>query len=361
VKVLTVVGARPQFIKASPVCRAFAEAGIDEYLVHTGQHYDAGMSQVFFDELEIPHPNINLGIGSASHGEQTGQMLIALEKAMQKQNPDVVLVYGDTNSTLAGALAAIKLRVPIAHVEAGLRSFNRDMPEEHNRVITDHCSDILFCPTATAVANLASEGITEGVHQVGDTMYDAVLHFREVARERSVVLDRVGLESGGYLMLTAHRPGNVDAPPNLRGILEGVLSTGEIVIFPIHPRTRSRLNDLDGDLAPDRLPKRLRLIDPLGYLDTIRLLESARVLLTDSGGMQKEAYWLGTPCVTLREETEWVETVEDGANTLVGADPKKIAEAASISTTHATTGGLYGDGDAAGKIVDLLSASRTNR
>ncbi len=242
-KILTVVGARPQFIKAAPVSKALRNAGHHEFLVHTGQHYDHAMSQIFFDELGIPQPDINLGVGSGSHGRQTGEMLIRLEEVIRDQQPDWVLVYGDTNSTLAGALAAVKLHVPVAHVEAGLRSFNRSMPEEHNRVLTDHCADLLFCPTQTAVDNLANEGITQGVYLVGDTMYDAVLQFGELARQRSRILETLGLTPRQYLLATVHRPYNTDNPENLRSIASAFVECGETVIFPVHPRTRVRMEE----------------------------------------------------------------------------------------------------------------------
>ncbi len=240
-KVVSIVGARPQFIKAVPVGKALRAAGHTEILVHTGQHYDDDMSAVFFRDLEIPEPDYNLGVGSGRHGWQTGQMLIRIEEVLLREKPDWVLVYGDTNSTLAGALAACKLRIPLAHVEAGLRSFNREMPEEHNRVLTDHCSDLLFCPTQTAVDNLAREGITKGVHLVGDTMYDAVLQFAEIARQRSTILQDLGLKPKEYLLATVHRPSNTDHPDNLRNILAAFAEIEEPIIFPVHPRTRQKM------------------------------------------------------------------------------------------------------------------------
>jgi len=327
-KILTVVGARPQFIKAAPVSKALRAAGHHEFLVHTGQHYDYAMSQVFFDELGIPQPDVNLGIGSGSHGRQTGEMLMRLEAVIQEQQPDWVLVYGDTNSTLAGALAAVKLHVPVAHVEAGLRSFNRAIPEEHNRVLTDHCADLLFCPTQTAVDNLAREGITQGVHLVGDTMYDAVLQFGELARQRSRILETLGLTPKRYLLATVHRPYNTDNPENLRSILSAFIECGETVIFPVHPRTQARLAEA-GLLEMLQSAPQVRLIEPVGYLDMLMLEQNARMTLTDSGGMQKEAYFFAVPCVTLRPETEWVETVEVGWNVVVGADKNKIILAVS--------------------------------
>ncbi len=352
-KVVAVIGARPQFIKAAPVSRVLREAGHTEYLVHTGQHYDYGMSQVFFDELGIPQPDVNLEIGSGAHGWQTGQMLIRLEEVLMAQRPDWVLVYGDTNSTLAGALAAVKLRLPTAHVEAGLRSFNREMPEEHNRVLTDHIADLLFCPTQTAVDNLRNEGITAGVHLVGDTMYDAVLQFAAVAPQRSTILARLNLTPKGYLLATVHRPSNTDDPANLRSILAAFAEIEEPVIFPVHPRTRKQIAALgmDADPGPTANP---RMIEPVGYLDMLALEQNARLILTDSGGIQKEAYWLGVPCVTLRTETEWVETVAAGWNVVVGADRARILAAVRQAQPPGERPTFYGDGRAAQHIVRIL-------
>ena len=358
-KVLTVVGARPQFIKASPVSGALREAGHREFLVHTGQHYDRDMSKVFFEELGIPEPDINLQVGSGSHGWQVGKMLIQLEEVIKAQLPDCVLVYGDTNSTLAGALAAVKLRVPLAHVEAGLRSYNREMPEEHNRVLTDHCSDVLLCPTHTAVSNLAREGITKGVYQVGDTMYDAVLRFAQVAQSRSGILEKLKLEPKGYLLATIHRPQNTDDPEKMRGILETFRQIEERIVFPVHPRTRKKLLEMDVSLGP--MPSNVEFVEPLGYFDMLVLEGNARAVVTDSGGMQKEAYFLGTPCVTLRYETEWVETVNAGWNQLVGVDPKAILEALKKPEPPKEHSPLFGDGQAASKIVHVLQMSSLSR
>lgn len=350
-KILTIVGARPQFIKAAPVSKALRAAGHAEHLVHTGQHYDQTMSQVFFDELGIPQPDVNLNIGSASHGKQTGEMLMRLEEVIQEQNPDWALVYGDTNSTLAGALAAIKLHVPVAHVEAGLRSFNRDMPEEHNRVLTDHCSALLFCPTQTALDNLAREGVKLGVHLVGDTMYDAVLQFAEIARERSTILKDLGLKRGRYLLATVHRPYNTDVSENLSNILSAFAETGETIVFPAHPRTRKKIAELGEfiNLAPNII-----MISPVGYLDMLLLEQNARLILTDSGGIQKEAYFFAVPCVTLRPETEWIETVEEGWNVLAGADRKSIIAAVNKDWMQSHTESIFGDGRAADYIAQLF-------
>ncbi|MGH9900474.1 MAG: non-hydrolyzing UDP-N-acetylglucosamine 2-epimerase [Pyrinomonadaceae bacterium] len=354
-KVLTVVGARPQFIKAAPVGRALREAGHREFLVHTGQHYDYGMSQVFFEELGIPEPDVNLGVGSGSHGAQTGQILMRLEEVLVSEKPDRVVVYGDTNSTLAGALAASKLRIPLAHVEAGLRSFNREMPEEHNRVLTDHCSDLLFCPTQTAVDNLAREGVTAGVELVGDTMYDAVLQFAEVARARSTVLEDLKLKPKRYALATVHRAYNTDVPSNLLGILSALGEIDAEVVFPVHPRTRARLADLNGANGANGASSNVRMIGPVSYLDMLVLEENAGMILTDSGGMQKEAFFFGVPCVTLRPETEWVETVEAGWNVVAGADARGIVRAAREKVWPSERPPqIFGDGAAASRIVNAL-------
>ena len=356
-KILTIVGARPQFIKAAPVSKALREAGHPEYLVHTGQHYDYGMSQVFFDELQIPEPDVNLAVGSASHGKQTGQMLIRLEEVILEQQPDWLLVYGDTNSTLAGALVACKLQIPIAHVEAGLRSFNRAMPEEHNRVLTDHCSELLLCPTQTAVDNLAQEGITAGVHLVGDRMYDAVLQFSEIARQRRTILHQLNVEPKKYLLATVHRPYNTDVPDNIFSILTAFQEIGETIIFPVHPRTRKQITLLDGMLDLPRLKHYVKMIEPVGYLDMLMLEQHARMILTDSGGIQKEAYFFGVPCVTLRPETEWVETVEAGWNVIVHADREKIVAATTDRQWPRTSPPvIFGSGNASEQIVHRLEA-----
>jgi UDP-GlcNAc3NAcA epimerase len=356
-KVVTIVGARPQFIKAAPVSKALREAGHYEILVHTGQHYDDGMSAVFFRELEMPEPDVNLGVGSGPHGWQTGQMLARVEEVLLAEQPDWVLVYGDTNSTLAGALAACKLHIPLAHVEAGLRSFNREMPEEHNRVLTDHCSDLLFCPTQTAVNNLARQGITKGVHLVGDTMYDAVLQFADIARQCSTILEDLKLKSKGYLLATLHRPYNTDYPERLCGILEAFVEIGEAVVFPIHPRTRQRMAEF-GLSNPQSAICNLQLLEPVGYLDMLMLEQNARLILTDSGGIQKEAYFFRVPCVTLRPETEWVETVAAGWNMVVGVDRERIVEVVNRHVwPREIPPAIFGDGQAAGRIARLIGAS----
>ena len=361
--IVTIVGARPQFIKAAPVSRAIRDHNqkektprITELLVHTGQHYDHGMSQIFFDELEISEPDLNLGVGSGSHGWQTGQMLMGIEEVLLKGKPDYVMVYGDTNSTLAGALAAVKLQIPVAHVEAGLRSFNREMPEEHNRIVADHCSDLLFCPTQTAVDNLAREGITTGVHLVGDTMYDAVLQFSSIARKRSTLLEELEVEPKTYLLTTIHRPYNTDIPENLQNIFRAFAEIGEVIVFPVHPRTSKKITDLESQFAQELVPGNVKIIEPVGYLDMLVLEENARLILTDSGGMQKEAYFFGVPCITLRPETEWVETLETGWNVVAGAHISTIVKGyqKAINSPPTNRPHLYGDGRASEKIVSRL-------
>ena len=352
-KIVSVVGARPQFIKCAPVSRELRKEH-EEILVHTGQHYDPEMSDIFFDELAIPHPDYNLGVGSGSHGKQTGEILRRVEDVLLKEKPDLVLVYGDTNSTLAGALAAAKLHIPVAHVEAGLRSFDRTMPEEINRVVTDHIADLLFCPTQTSVDNLAAEGITGGVHLVGDVMADALAYNREIAQRKSRILETLGLAGKAYCVLTVHWAGNTDNRENLTSIIRAVGEAGVPIVFPVHPRTRKYLQEYGLLLS---LPENICLIEPLGYLDMIRLMESAQKILTDSGGMQKEAYMLGVPCITLRENTEWVETVEAGWNVLVGADRDKILNAIKCFNPENNVNNIYRH-FAAKKIVSIIKKSR---
>ena len=350
-KIVSVVGARPQFVKAAAMSRTL-RARHQEVLVHTGQHYDYMMSGVFFDGLDLPTPEVNLGVGSGAHGVQTARMLEGIEAVLSAHRPDWLLVYGDTNSTLAGALAASKLSTPIAHVEAGLRSFDRSMPEEINRVVTDHLSTLLFCPSETAVENLAAEGIRRNVHVVGDVMLDVLRDAQARAAARAPkVLSRFGVTAKAYLVLTMHRSANTDDSAALSGVLKALAALDEPVVFPVHPRTRRILAEAG---AP---PAHVRLIDPLSYLDMLTLVGSARLVLTDSGGLQKEAYWLGVPCLTLRDETEWVETVKAGWNTLVGTEPARIVEAARSVTPPAARPPLYGDGRAAARCVDLLGGA----
>jgi UDP-GlcNAc3NAcA epimerase len=346
--IASIVGARPQFIKAAPVSRVLATK-FEEVLIHTGQHYDYGMSEVFFAEMNIREPDFNLGIGSGSQGEQTGQMLIELEKVIDSVKPDYVLVYGDTNSTLAGALAAAKARIPIAHVEAGLRSYNRAMPEEINRVLSDHVSDLLFCPTTAAVENLAKEGITKGVYRVGDVMYDALRYDLEPAKKQSQIMSQLGLKKGEYALATVHRAGNTDDPSRMRAILNGLGSLNIRVVFPVHPRTRKMMGEWDMQANSDIL-----MIEPVGRFDMLLLQANANCILTDSGGIQKEAYWAGVRCITLREETEWVETVSAGWNKLAGVDPHTIHSTFKSWFPTGEREPLYGDGKAALQIAYIL-------
>ncbi len=317
------MGARPQFIKCAPLSRELRKTQ-DEILVHTGQHYDREMSATFFNELGIPEPDYNLGIGSDNHGAQTGKMLIEIERLLLKERPDMVIVYGDTNSTLAGAVAAAKLHIPVAHVEAGLRSFDKLMPEELNRILTDHSSDLLLCPTQTAVDNLSKEGITNHVYLVGDVMVDAIEYNHKIAETESKILEKLDLNSKNYLVITMHRPSNTDNQENLKSVIDALGICQDTVVFPVHPRTEKCLRNAG---LWENIPENVRVIKPIGYLDMIRLLKNAKKLLTDSGGMQKEAYVLGVPCITLRENTEWVETLRVGWNVLVGADKVKIIDA----------------------------------
>jgi UDP-GlcNAc3NAcA epimerase len=356
-KITTIVGARPQFIKAAVLSRAFAEsASISETIVHTGQHYDANMSQVFFDELEIPPPGVHLGIGSGSHGEQTGAMLAAIDGLLQDSRPDLMLLYGDTNSTLAGALAAAKLHIPIAHVEAGLRSFNRRMPEEVNRVLTDHMSELLFCPTQVSVDNLAAEGITEGVHEVGDVMYDSALFFRDKARASAdAILGSHALSPGDYALATVHRAENVADFACLKSIFDalGTIAADRPVVLPLHPGCKRRLEESGIVPHPE-----IRLLPPVPYLEMVTLLSHANLALTDSGGLQKEAAIFDIPCVTLRDETEWVETVHAGRNRTVGADSAAILAAVADFANSPLPPWTppYGDGDAGGAIRRILES-----
>ncbi len=351
-RVLTVLGARPQFIKAGPVSRVLRSRG-DEFLLHTGQHYDDSMSDLFFRQLGIPHPGLNLEVGSGAHGAQTAAMLAGIENTALERRPDWVLVYGDTNSTLAGALAAAKLHIPVAHVEAGLRSFDRRMPEEVNRVVADHLGTLLLCPTPAAVANLAREGITDGVEMVGDVMYDAYQQHIDVARRSCAVLDELGLEARGYQLLTVHRAENVDDPAVLQRILDGVSRSRRRVVFPVHPRARAMLKR-----QAIQAGESVTMIDPVGYLEMLVLEENAEAIVTDSGGVQKEAYFAGRPCITLRERTEWTETVEAGWNVIVGSDPVAIATAMSEFRPSGTRPPLFGDGHAAERVVEALFKAR---
>lgn len=357
-KILSVVGARPQFIKAAAVSRVLRRTrGMREVLVHTGQHYDRNMSRVFFRELEIPEPHVNLGIGSSTHGAQAGRMLEALERVISRERPDWVLVYGDTNSTLAGALAAAKMGIPVAHVEAGLRSWNRAMPEEINRVAADHVSDLLFAPTRAAVANLRREGIKPGkIVRVGDVMYDAALYYGGKAERASRILRKLALDGRDYVLATVHRAENTDDPGRLRAIFDALsrLSRDIAVVVPVHPRTCNALARRGW-----RAGAGLRLIDPVGYLDMVMLERHARLIATDSGGVQKEAFFYRVPCTTLRTETEWVELVAAGWNALVpptsaGSVYRRLRGILRDFQPPRRNRRLYGDGRAAEAIVKRL-------
>jgi UDP-N-acetylglucosamine 2-epimerase len=350
-KIVSIVGNRPQFVKAAPLSRAL-RARVDEVLVHSGQHYDPDLADLFFDELGVPQPDHALEVGSGSPVTQLAVMLERLEPLLIAEAPDMVLVYGDTTTTLAGALAAAKLGLPIGHVEAGLRSFDRSMPEEQNRVVTDHLSSLLLCPTDTAVENLAREGITEGVHQVGDVMLDASLMFAPAAAARPEAL---GLSPGEYLLVTIHRAAATDTPDALRSMVAVLEAIDQPAIFPVHPRTRHALESAGLWERVAGHPT-LRLSGPVGYLDFTSLLVGAKAVVTDSGGVQKEAYFLGIPCVTLRDTTEWVETVDGGFNRLVGMDPVRLRTALADLSMPEVRPPYYGDGDAAGRIADAVFA-----
>jgi UDP-GlcNAc3NAcA epimerase len=357
-KMLTVVGARPQFIKAAAISRVIRDHytnSIEEVIVHTGQHHDENMSQIFFDELDIPKPKFNLEISGGGHGAMTGKMIEGIEQVLLQEKPDWLLVYGDTNSTLAGALAASKLHIPVAHVEAGLRSFNMRMPEEVNRIVADRISTLLFCPTDTAVQNLKREGVSDGVHNVGDVMYDAALFYQEKANTQSNVLERLKLKPKKFALATCHRAENTDDTFKLGQILAALaeIATNCKVVLPLHPRTKKRINDLGYN---DSL-RSLVVTDPLPFLDMVALEQSAKIILTDSGGVQKEAFFYRVPCITMRDETEWVETVSQGCNCLTGASHKKILKAfesmMNLRFDHIQSN-LYGNGDASSAICKAI-------
>lgn len=358
-KIITIVGARPQFIKAAAVSRIIRKAHT-EILVHTGQHYDPNMSEIFFDELQIPHPDYNLGVGSGTHGKQTADMLIKIEEIIFNEKPDALLVYGDTNSTFAGAIAASKLLIPVAHIEAGLRSYNKAMPEEQNRVLTDHISKWLFCPTETAVANLNNEGIFRNVFNVGDVMYDALLFYKEIAMDRyknvgakkidHIIENHRNIDNGWYLA-TIHRAENTDTEDKLSSILAAFEQLDMPVIFPIHPRTKHIAENLN---AMHRY-KNIHFVSPVGYLYMLYLTANAKKVITDSGGLQKEAFLLNVPCVTVREQTEWVETLADNWNILCTTQTDDIIDKiTNISPQSPANSNKYGDGNAAQKISDIL-------
>lgn len=355
-KVVTIIGARPQFIKAATVSRAVASVeGINEIIVHTGQHFDANMSDIFFKEMGIPKPDYHLGIGGGGHGLQTGQMLIKIEEVLLKERPDWVLVYGDTNSTLAGALAAVKMHIPIAHVEAGLRSFNRKMPEEINRILTDDVSDVLFAPTKTAVDNLFQEGIhEEKVYEVGDVMYDAALFYGEMANAKSNILSQLNLDTEGYILCTIHRAENTDNHQRLGDIFKNLehVATNHKVVLPLHPRTKGVLEKI----GFVREKSNITFIEPIGYIDMVMLEKHSKLIITDSGGVQKEAYFHKKSCITLRDETEWVELVQKGYNVLVSDFDLLYEEVQSSLKAKKLKDDvpLYGTGNTANLIVEFL-------
>lgn len=356
-KIASVVGVRPQFVKASVVSKELRKNN-EECLIHTGQHYDYEMNKIFFEELGIPEPDYYLDVGSGLHGYQTGEMLRKLEEVLKIEKPDLVLTYGDTNSTLAGALAAAKLGIKNAHVESGLRSFDRSMPEEINRILTDHCSDILFCPTQNAVDNLGGEGITKNVHLTGDVMVDSLLFNKEIAETKSSILSDLNLKKKDYLVATIHRASNTDNIENLRNIIETFQELNENIIFPVHPRTEKLLKSHG---LYDSLSSSVKLIKPLGFLDFIKLINHAKMILTDSGGVQKEAYILKVPCVTLRENTEWIETIKDGWNVLVGSNKDKIIEAVNeFKPSVQEHQNRFGDGNASNKIAEIINTLSVN-
>jgi len=356
---MLIIGARPQIIKSAPIIReASKKSEIELQIIHTGQHYDFEMSKIFFGELDLPDPLANLGVGSGTHAFQTGKMLIGLEKTIEKSKPNLVLVPGDTNSTLAGALAAVKLQVPVAHVEAGARSYDMRMPEEINRRLTDHCSSLLFAPTNNCAKNLGSEGIPkQQIRLSGDTMYDALLQHMPIAA-KSNILKKLSLESEEYAVLTLHRPENVDAQKTLKNIMKAMTLLKELtIVFPVHPRTKQRLATAEL-LNLTQAADHIKLIAPIGYHDMLQLTKHAKIVFTDSGGLQKEAFWLHTPCITLRDKTEWIETTELNANVLVGSNPQRIVEAArkimetrNIKIRLEMLKNPFGNGQASLKII----------
>lgn len=350
-KIASVVGARPNFVKLAPVSKALRRE-FDEIIIHTGQHYDYEMNKIFFDELAIPEPDYHLDVGSGLQGHQTGEMIKRIEEVLTKEEPDFVLVFGDTNSTLAGALAAVKMNIRIGHVEAGLRSYNKAMPEEINRVLTDYCSNMLFCPTKTATENLKQEGITSGVHLTGDVMVDALEDAIEVAEKRSKIIDELGLRSKGYHLATLHRAENTNDHGRMKRIVDALCEVSDLV-FPCHPRTEKYLKQYD---LWEKLNDKVLVTKPMGYLDMLILEKKAKKILTDSGGVQKEAYILRVPCITLREETEWVETLEGGWNILVGTDHARIVDAARTVEPEGDKRSVFGGVGASDRIAKLIRA-----
>lgn len=351
-KIVTIVGARPQFIKLAPLSKALRE-NHEEILLHTGQHYDLELSSLIFQQLGIPLPDYNLEIGSGTHSSQTGEMLKGIEDVLVKEEPDLVIVFGDTNSTLAGALAAVKLQIEIAHVEAGLRSYNRKMPEEINRIITDHISNILFSPTDSATENLKKEGIVKGVFNVGDIMIDSLLNNIDIANSQSNVLSKLNIDSNKYLLMTLHRQENTENEQDMRQLLDALKGVDEKIIFPIHPRTKVFLRK--HGLFKNIEGSNIQVIRPVGYLDFLKLLGNCRKILTDSGGVQKEAYILKKPCITMRNETEWIETIEDGWNILVGLNGGRVEDAINNFNPANQQRNVFGIGNSIEKMVNVIN------
>jgi UDP-N-acetylglucosamine 2-epimerase (non-hydrolysing) len=351
-KIASIIGARPQFVKEMPILREIRK-NHSEIIIHSGQHYDYEMSKIFFQDLDIPKPDYNLNVGSGTHGKQTGEMLIRLEKVLLKEKPDLVIISGDTNTTLAGAIAASKLNIRLAHVEAGMRNFDRTVPEEINRILADHVSDILFCSSSASASNLSREGITKNVHIVGDVMIDAIKSSIKIAEKKSGILKKLKLKSRDYLVATVHRAGNTDKKENLREIIGAFIQSGEKIVFPLHPRTEKflKLYGIDKKIKNTNIT----ITKPLGYMDMLVLEKNARKILTDSGGVQKEACFFNVPCITLLDATEWVETAEKGFNVLTGANRKKILHSIGNFEIRRKYGGIYGNGDAAKKIADVLA------
>jgi UDP-N-acetylglucosamine 2-epimerase (non-hydrolysing) len=363
IDVALVLGARPQIIKSAPFIHlANKDNQIYLTIIHTGQHYDYEMTKIFFEELELPDPIVNLNVGRGTHAQQTAKIMVRLEKILQKQRPDLVVVPGDTNSTLAGAITAVKLHVPVAHIEAGARSYNMEMPEEINRRLTDHCSALLFTPTENCTANLLKEGTAKDkIHQTGDTMYDVLLQQLPKA-EKAVILKRLDLKVNAYALLTTHRPENVDNPENLKNIINAMIKLKMLpIVFPIHPRTRKQMRNFKL-YAKLQKQRHIKLVEPVGYFETLSLIKNAKLVFTDSGGMQKESFWLKTPCITLRENTEWIETLQQGANYLAGSDTRKIIKTTEeiikneekLRKKLSKLPRLFGDGKASQKIIELI-------
>ena len=360
-KIILIAGTRPNFMKIAPIIREIEKTkNISYYLVHTGQHYDSNMSDDFFSELNIPKPDHNLEVGSDTPAQQTAKMMMGIENIALKECPDFILIYGDTNSTIAGALVGAKLHIPVVHIEAGLRSYDRKMPEEINRVVSDVISTILFCPSQAAVNNLKHEGINEGVYNVGDIMLETYQYYKNKAQKSSTILDRLNLKPKEYILCTIHRASNTDNAENLKNIFMGLTNSKETIILPLHPRTKKKINQ--NDYFKKYFGLNIKIIDPVGYFDMIYLEANAKKIVTDSGGVQKEAYFNRIPCITLRENTEWIETVEEGVNELVGVEPEKIKE--SINNFYPTEQNyyknLYGDGRTSEKILKILQQQFIN-